>query len=196
MDGLKFVSAEPFYDMQNAYQMTLPNGFELVAAADLQADRMPDLVLFNASTRNVVVRYLKRVSIGFDFVGTAYLMQGSVKASVPAGWQVNSMGDFNGDKKPDVLLFNPTTFQTLIWYLDGNKVTGQAAGPTLSNQWLMGGAGDYNNDGKADLMMYDPATRQCGVWYLNGVTYAGGKFFTDAANNKILLPAGFNLITP
>ena len=34
--------------------------------------------------------------------------------------------DFNGDAKPDYLLYNPTTLQTAIWYLNNNVPSGQA----------------------------------------------------------------------
>ena len=39
--------------------------------------------------------------------------------------------DFNGDGKPDYLLYNASTRQTLIWYLNNNVHIAGALGPTL-----------------------------------------------------------------
>jgi hypothetical protein len=39
-------------------------------------------------------------------------------------------GDFNGNGYPDYVLFNATTHQTAIWYLN-NNVYAAAARPTL-----------------------------------------------------------------
>jgi hypothetical protein len=43
--------------------------------------------------------------------------------------------DFNGDGKPDYLLYNVNTQQTLICYLDNNIYIGVAWGPTLPPGW-------------------------------------------------------------
>ena len=43
--------------------------------------------------------------------------------------------DFNNDGKPDYLLHNPVTRQTVIWYLNNNVVIGAAIGPTLPGGW-------------------------------------------------------------
>ena len=50
--------------------------------------------------------------------------------------------DFNGDGKPDYLLYNPSTRQTVIWYLNNNVLIGHAYGPTpWSGLELGGGCG-------------------------------------------------------
>ena len=40
--------------------------------------------------------------------------------------------DFNGDGKPDWVLYNPSTHQTAIWYMNNNAHVGGASGPILS----------------------------------------------------------------
>jgi hypothetical protein len=42
------------------------------------------------------------------------------------------VADFNSDGKPDYLLFNPGTRQTVIWYMNNNVRVGIAIGPTLA----------------------------------------------------------------
>ena len=39
--------------------------------------------------------------------------------------------DFNNDGKPDYVLYNSSTRQTVVWYLNNNVRIGGAFGPTL-----------------------------------------------------------------
>jgi len=43
--------------------------------------------------------------------------------------------DFNGNGKPDYLLSNPSTRQTVIWYFNNNVLVGAAHGPTPPPGW-------------------------------------------------------------
>jgi hypothetical protein len=47
--------------------------------------------------------------------------------------------DFNGDGKPDYLLYNAATQETAIWYLNNNVFVGAAFGPTLPAGWSLVG---------------------------------------------------------
>ena len=47
--------------------------------------------------------------------------------------------DFNGDNKPDYVLYNSGTHQTAIWYLNNNVYVGGAFGPTLPANWSLVG---------------------------------------------------------
>jgi len=50
-------------------------------------------------------------------------------------WRIASVADFNGDGHPDLLLFNPGTFQTVIRYLVGAMYLTGKYGPTLPGRW-------------------------------------------------------------
>jgi hypothetical protein len=50
---------------------------------------------------------------------------------LPSGWALTATGDFNGDGKPDYVLYNGDTRQTAIWYLNNNVFVNGAYGPTL-----------------------------------------------------------------
>jgi hypothetical protein len=45
--------------------------------------------------------------------------------------------DFNGDGKPDYVLYNAATRQTAIWYLNNNFFVSGAFGPTLPAGWSL-----------------------------------------------------------
>ena len=83
------------------------------------------------------------------------------------------VADFNGDGKPDYLLYNPSTRQTVIWYLNNNVLIGHAYGPTLWPGWSLVGVADFNGDGKPDYLLYNPSTRQTVIWYLNNNVLIG-----------------------
>ena len=98
-----------------------------------------------------------------------------------------NLADFNGDGRPDYLLFNPTTGQSQIWYLSGVTRTTSAYGPTLPNGWQLVATGDFNRDGKPDYVIYNPSTRRTRIWYLNNNVYTG------VASGPIL-PVGYILV--
>jgi len=45
--------------------------------------------------------------------------------------------DFNGDGKPDYLLYNASTRQTALWYMHNNVFAGGVFGPTLPVGWSL-----------------------------------------------------------
>src|SRR6266404_2985290 len=95
----------------------------------------------------------------------------------------NPPTDFNRDGKPDYLLFNSSTRQTAIWYLNNNAFVSGAYGPTLPAGWMVAGVADFNRDGKPDFALFNPSTRQTAIWYLNN------NVFVSAAFGPTLLPS-------
>jgi hypothetical protein len=84
--------------------------------------------------------------------------------------------DFNNDGHADYLLFNPSTRQTAIWYLNNNVLIGHAFGPTLWAGFSAVGVADFNRDGHADYLLFNPSTRQTAIWYLNNNVLIGHAF--------------------
>ena len=64
------------------------------------------------------------------------------------------VADFNGDNKPDYLLYNASTRQTAIWYLSGPTLISGAFGPSIASGYTLIGAADFNADGKPDYVLY------------------------------------------
>jgi len=56
---------------------------------------------------------------------------------LPAGWTLVGAADFNGDGKPDYVNFNPTTRQTVVWYMNNNVYLSLGRGPTLPAGWAL-----------------------------------------------------------
>ena len=125
-----------------------------------------DYVLYKGNTRQTAVWHMNNNV----FLGGAY------GPTLPAGWNVIDVADFNRDGNNDYVLFNSSTRQTALWYLSGVTLVGGAFGPTLPSGWALVATGDFNSDGKPDYVLYNASTRQTAIWYMNNNVYAGGAF--------------------
>jgi elongation factor P hydroxylase len=101
--------------------------------------------------------------------------------------------DFNGDGRPDYLLYNFSTQQTLIGYLYNNVLIGAAFGPTLPVGWQVVTAEDFNLDGHPDYVLFNASTLQTVIWYMNNnVVFTGAYGPTLPAGWSVVAVADFN----
>ena len=98
------------------------------------------------------------------------------------------MADFNLDGHPDYLLFNPSTRQTAIWYLNNNTLIGHAFGPTPWPGWSVAGVADFNLDGHPDYLLFNPSTGQTAIWYLNNNMLIGHAIGPTLAGWSVVAP--------
>ena len=74
----------------------------------------------------------------------------------PVGQPSAAPTDFNNDGKPDYLLYNASTHQTALWYLNNNVLIGHAFGPTLWPGWSVVGVADFNRRRSSRLPSIQP----------------------------------------
>src|SRR5206468_330935 len=91
----------------------------------------------------------------------------------PRGWNLIKAADFNGNGRPDYVLYNASTRRTAVWYLNNNVYVGGAYGPTLPPGWNVAGIADFNRDGHADYVLFHPSSGYTAIWYLSGTTLIG-----------------------
>jgi hypothetical protein len=109
------------------------------------------------------------------------------------GWSLIATVDFNGNGKPDYVLYNANTRQTAIWYLNNNVYVGSAYGPTLAAGWGLKGVADFNRDNHPDYALFNSVTEQTALWYLSGPTYIGGAYGPTLPNGwGLVATADFN----
>jgi len=111
---------------------TVRAGWALKGVADFNHDGHPDFALFAPSTRQTAIWYLS----GPTFIGGAY------GPSLPIGWELVVAEDYfsydghSYDGYPDYGLYNASTRQIAIWYLNNNVYVGWSPGPTiLASGW-------------------------------------------------------------
>jgi hypothetical protein len=96
-------------------------------------------------------------------------LDGTVKSMGSAAWyncEVRAIGDFAGDGKEDIVLFDKNT-GGMYMLLDGNADNYQAIGQLDPGDWFVAGCGDYNGDSKDDLLVRQYSTGMLG-YYSNG----------------------------
>jgi hypothetical protein len=88
-------------------------GWNVIGAADLNGDGHPDLLLQDASSREVMVAYLSG-SNGIAVTATQILNGHDFH-----GWTAAGMLDMNGDGHPDLILGEDATGKTIVNYYGG-----------------------------------------------------------------------------
>jgi uncharacterized repeat protein (TIGR03803 family) len=96
----------------------------------------------------------------------ATLLSADVVANPGPSWQVDGVGDFNGDGKSDIVLQN-TNGSVGVWEMSGGQISqaGVVANPGPS--WQVEATGDFNGDGKSDIVVQN-TDGTVGIWNMNG----------------------------
>jgi hypothetical protein len=164
--------------------VTIPAGWKLVGERDFNGDGNTDLVLQNTSTSSAA----GKVAIWY-MNGTTQTGGGYVSTSLPSGWNICAVADFNGDGHPDLCLQNTTSNKVAIWYLNGLNVTGSAyVSITPGSGWKVAAAADFNGDGKPDLVLQNVPLAKAAIWHLNNATYMSGAYVS------INMPSGWSIV--
>jgi hypothetical protein len=143
---------------------------------DFNNDGYPDYLLYNPSTRQTAIWYMRN----------NVHVNGSFGPTLPEGWQVLGVADFNRHGHPDYLLFNSATRATVIWYMNNNVHVTGTHGPTLPAGWSVAGVADFNRHGHPDYLLFNSATRATVIWYMNNNVHVTG-------THGPTLPAGWSV---
>ena len=109
--------------------------------------------------------------------------------------------DFNGDRQPDLIWQNASTWQVVVWYMGGWQGS-QFQGSTWLSQagvhhWRIVAARDFNRDGRPDLVWQNDVTWEVVVWYMGGpqgnsLLGGNGLASTDVAGWRVVGTGDFN----
>jgi len=105
---------------------------------------------------------------------------------------VNVSPELAGVETQTVLgLYNSTTHETRLWYMDNNVHVGTVAGSRVPAGWSPVAAADFNGDGHIDVLLFNPATGQTWIGYLFGATQ-GDYGPTLPSGLEVIATADFN----
>jgi hypothetical protein len=96
-----------------------------------------------------------------------------------ASWQLQGLGDLNGDGRADILWRSASSGELFAWLQNGRQLSGGGSLGTLTADWCVDRLGDFNGDGKADILWraYTGATY---VWMMDGLQAIAGSGATNA----------------
>jgi hypothetical protein len=113
--------------------------------------------------------------------------------NIPTNWQVEGIGDFNGDGRDDIL-----------WRDDAGLVVdwvGQANGGFVDNysnsavsvalDWQVASIGDFNGDGRDDVLW-----RNNNGTITDWLGQANGGFADNYANSTLFIPTNWHVQAP
>src|SRR5437773_4943418 len=106
--------------------------------------------------------------------GLTIASQGLVNVVDDQAWQVNGIGDFDGDGKADILWRNTSTGENYIWLMNGLSTASEGSVNFVdpASGWEVQGIGDFDGDGKADLLWRNTSTGENYIYLMNGLTIA------------------------
>jgi hypothetical protein len=140
-------------------------GFSVGGVADLNGDKMSDIVWYNQSTGDVQYWIMSKGGLAVTTSPGSYPNHDSKMAGI---------GDFNHDGAQDILWFSPTTNQTDIWELNGTGGwrASVAPGPHPAG-YQVAGVTDLNGDGTSDIIWFNPTTGDIDEWKMLNGKWAG-----------------------
>ena len=148
---------------------------------DFDGDADADLLLRHQATGAIDVWLLGGVS-GVERVGQATIT-GAVLP--PPEWIVAATGDFDGDRRPDLLWRNLVTNKLAVWLLDGTAWRATlfpSPDQAADSNWKVVGTGDFDGDGRTDLLWYNVSSGRAVQWLLDqNLARRVGRFTTPMA---------------
>jgi hypothetical protein len=150
---------------------TVTLDWEIKGTGDFNGDGFADFLWYNNQTGQALIWLLRCTANDCPIIGSG------VPGTPPRDWTVAGTGDFNGDGRTDIVWFNNTTRQTLIWLIgsDGTSVIfGAVPALTPPPPWQIAETGDFNGDGTSDILWNIPMTGETLVWLIKSTVVIGG----------------------
>jgi hypothetical protein len=136
------------------------------AVGDMSGDGKPDVIWQNRTNGQVAVWVMN---------GTQYAKSVAVQgqAGDKDAWVVGA-GDFDGDRRSDLVWYNEKTGAVSYWLMDGTTFLASAQtfpADTISDtNWTVRAVADLNGDRNPDLVWQHKSSGLLAAWLMNGTT--------------------------
>jgi hypothetical protein len=174
---------------------TATAGWQVQGVGDFNGDGKADILWRNAGTGKTSIWFMD----GATKIGAGYTNVQAGLYSSTMGWQIQGVGDFNGDGRSDILWRNAETGKTAIWFMNGSVKASsgytsiQPGLYTPATGWQIQGVGDFNGDGMSDVLLQYAGTGQTYIWLMNGTVVTGD--WTSATPGAYTPTTGLQVVT-
>jgi FG-GAP-like repeat len=112
--------------------------------------------------------------IGFYKVNGNNIVDTNGNVAIPTSdWKVAGTGDFNNDRRSDILWRN-TDGTVAIWQMNGNTINAATIIGKPTTDWKIAGTGDFDGDGKSDILWRN-TDGTVAIWQMDGLNITVGK---------------------
>jgi hypothetical protein len=135
----------------------------------------------------------------FTLTGVLWTLSGTSVTAVdtlrlvPVDWQLQRLGDFNGDGQADFLWRERDFGWTYLWLMSNSTVSSEGFTTASAHLgWEIQGVGDFDGDGRSDILWRNQAGALY-IWFMNGTTVSSSGFLNGIANSwQVQAVADFN----
>jgi alpha-tubulin suppressor-like RCC1 family protein len=132
-----------------------------IGTGDVNGDAASDVVWLEPATGQVAVWLMANAST----IGSV-----TFPASVGAGtgWQIQGVGDMDGDTYADILWRNTNTGEALVWYMKSDGTIDQALSlGVVPLSYQIRALADVDGDWLKDIVWFQPSTGQVVIWNMH-----------------------------
>jgi kumamolisin len=149
--------------LQTSYAVSAASEWLPIGTAQLNGPGTPPALIWrNASTGAVAAWFMSAFSLNSTLVfgnpGNDVMLRG--------------FGDFSGDGKADILLFNTSTNVVGYWQSNGTQQPGTVQLAQVSGTWVAVGAENLDGAGNAEIIWRQSSTGTLGAWRVSGSNYS------------------------
>jgi hypothetical protein len=154
----------------------LPAGWSVKGTGDFDGDGYTDIFVRCENPNYMGVWFMN----GASYLSGALIDDPNPKP--PPGYMVTSVGDFNNDGHPDVVIQNQTNQVLGIWYFNNTNYLGGNWVDVYATGWTNATTGPFNGIGNSDLV-FRAANGQSAIWWLRNEKFVSG-FFLPAMSSE------------